>query len=89
MKEIETNAVQLTDEALQAIVETLSKSVKPHVLYRPDHHQMTEEALEICQQNARAVLKMLQESLPPGHCLVLEIMQVLDEAVEIWDRYPF
>jgi hypothetical protein len=89
MKQLETNNVQLSDEALQKIVESLSKSVKPRVLYRPDHHQMTEEALEICQQNARAVLKMLQESLPPGHCLVLEIMQVLDEAVEIWDRYPF
>jgi hypothetical protein len=82
-------AMQLTEKSLQDIVETLGKSVKPRVLYRPDHHQMTEEALDICQKNARAVLQTLRDALPANHWLGTEIGELLDDAVEVWDRYPF
>ena len=89
MKQMATNEVQLGDEALQEIVARLSQLVKPRILYRPDPHRMAEEALEICQKNARAVLKLLQAGRLANHWLLPEIMGVLDEAVEIWDRYPF
>lgn len=89
MKQVATNEVQLSDEALRQIVERLSQSARPRVLYRPDPHQMAEEALEICQKNARAVLKLLQASLPANHWLRPQIGDVLEEAHEIWDRYPF
>lgn len=89
---MDDNAVrdlQVTEKNLQEIVEALGKSVKPRVLYRPDHHQMTEEALDICQKNARAVLQMLRDALPANYWLGKEIGELLDDAVEVWDRYPF
>lgn len=89
MKTIDVNGVQLTEEALQEIVEALGKSVKPHVLYRPDPQQMAEEALNVCQKNARAVLKVLSDALPAHHWLRSEIDSLLDDAVALWDRYPF
>jgi UV DNA damage repair endonuclease len=89
MPQTGTAAMVLSDEALHQIVKALSKSVKPRVLYHPDQQRMTEEALDICQKNARAVLKVVYESLPADHWLASEIMVVLDEAVELWDRYPF
>lgn len=84
-----SQGLHLTDETVQEIVETLGKSVKPRVLYRPDPHQMAEEALDICQKNARTVLKMLSDALPAGHWMTAEIGDLLDDAVKVWDRYPF
>lgn len=89
METIDVNDIQLSEETLQEIVEALSKSVKPRVLYRPDPQQMTEEALNVCQKNARTVLKMLSDALPAHHSLRSEIDSLLDDAVELWDRYPF
>ena len=70
--------LELTDEVLQEIVRTLGGSVKPRVVYRPDPHQMTEEALDICQKNARTVLKLLRAALPANHWLAVEIGDLLD-----------
>lgn len=89
METIDVNDVQLSEETLHEIVEALSKSVKPRVLYRPDPQQMAEEALAICQKNARAVLKMLSDALPAHHWLRSEIDSLLDDTVALWDRYPF
>jgi UV DNA damage repair endonuclease len=88
MPQTSTPTMYLSEKALHQIVEALSKSVKPRVLYHQDQQRMTEEALDICQKNARAVLKVVHESLPADHWLASEIMVVLDEAVELWDRYP-
>jgi hypothetical protein len=68
-----TNEVILDDHALQRIVEILGKSIKLRVVYRPDQQRMTEEAIEICQKNARLVLKTLAETLPDDHWLREEI----------------
>jgi hypothetical protein len=83
------NEVILDDATLQRIVETLGKSVKLRVIYRPDPQRMTEEAVEICQKNARLVLKVLAETLPDDHWLREEIGGLLVQAEEIWDRWPF
>jgi hypothetical protein len=79
----------LDEHTLQRIVETLGKSIKLRVVYRPDPQQMTEEAIEICQKNARLVLKTLADALPADHWLREEIGSLLVEAEEIWDRWPF
>jgi hypothetical protein len=84
-----SHGLHLTDETVQEIVGALGKSVKPRVLYRTDPQRMTEEAVDICQKNARAVLGALRDALPVDHWLRMEIGDLLDEAVEVWDRYPF
>jgi hypothetical protein len=75
--------VHMSRESLERIVGLLSESLKPQVLYRPDHHEMTLEALDICRKNVRDALKLLQETLPANYPLVPEIMVDLQEAVEL------
>jgi hypothetical protein len=78
----------IPDEVLHDIINTLGSALEPRVLYREDLHEMTEEALRICQDKVKKALSLLANALSPDHWLKGEVNATL-ERVEGLNRYPF
>lgn len=83
------NALTLSPETLQDVIQLMGQALRPQVYYQPYHYQMTLEALQACQNHVYTALEKLQGALPPNHWLVEEILDLMADRVEITEPLPF